>query len=67
MPKKTKLNIKGNEVKVEEGDDSFIGKLMAGCKGKIKINTPFGKREVKLVKRFKKEKVKEKKIEAKTR
>ncbi len=64
MPKKTKLNIKGNEVKVEEGDDSFIGKLMTGCKGKIKINTPLGNREVKLVKRFKpvpkKKKVKEK-------
>ncbi len=53
MPKKTKLNIKGKEVKVEEGGDSFIGKLMAGCKGKIKINTPLGNREVKLVKRFK--------------
>ncbi len=53
MPKKIKLNIKGNEVKVEEGGDSFIGKLMAGCRGKIKIDTPFGKREVKLVKRFK--------------
>jgi len=54
MPKKkpTKLNIKGNEVKVE-GGDSFMGKLMAGCKGKIKINTPFGKREVKVVKKFK--------------
>ncbi len=53
MPKKIKLNIKDDEVKVEEGDDSFVGKLMEGCKGKIKINTPFGKREVKLVKRFK--------------
>ncbi len=55
MPKKkpVKLNIKDKEVKVEEGGDSFIGKLMTGCKGKIKINTPFGKREVKLVKRFK--------------
>ncbi len=53
MPKKIKLNIKGKEVKVEEGGDSFIGKLMIGCKGKIKINTPFGKREVKLVKKFK--------------
>ena len=53
MPKKTKLNIKDNEVKIEEGEDSIIGKLMAGCKGKIKINTPFGKREVKVVKKFK--------------
>ena len=53
MPKKIKLNIKDKEVKVEEGGDSFVGKLMAGCKGKIKINTPLGNREVKLVKRFK--------------
>ena len=55
MPKKkpVKLNIKGKEVKIEEGGDSIVGKLMAGCKGKIKINTPFGKREVKLVKKFK--------------
>jgi len=53
MPKKTKLNIKDNEVKIEEGGDSFLSKLMAGCKGKIKINTPFGKREVKVVKKFK--------------
>ena len=58
MPKKTKLNIKDNEVKIEEGEDSLVGKLMAGCKGKIKINTPFGKREVKVVKKFKKEKEK---------
>ncbi len=55
MPKKkpVKLNIKDNEVKVEEGGNSFVGKLMVGCKGKIKINTPLGKREVKLVKKFK--------------
>ena len=53
MPKKAKLNIKDNEVKIEEGEDSFLGKLMAGRKGKIRINTPFGKREVKLVKKFK--------------
>ncbi len=55
MPKKkpAKLKIKGNEVKIEEGDDSFVSKLMAGCKGNIVIDTPFGKREVKLVKKFK--------------
>ncbi len=55
MPKEkpVKLKFKKNEVKIEEGGNSFVGKLMAGCKGKIKINTPFGKREVKLVKKFK--------------
>lgn len=56
MPKRkpTKLKIKKKEVIIEEGEDSFVGKLMAGCTGKIKIKTPFGKREVRLVKKFKK-------------
>ena len=55
MPKKkpVKLKFKKNEVIITEGADSTMGKLMAGCKGKININTPFGKREVKLVKKFK--------------
>ena len=56
MPKPIKLKLKKNEVKIEEGEDSFVGKMMAGCKGNININTPFGKRKVKLVKKFKKEK-----------
>ncbi len=62
MPKEkaVKLKFKKNEVKIEEGEDSFVGKLMAGCKGKIKINTPFGKREVKVVKKFKSEPKKKK-------
>ena len=53
MPKPVKLKIKKNEVIIEEGGDSLTGKLLAGCKGNININTPFGKRKVKLVKKFK--------------
>ncbi len=64
MPKKkeksVKLKFKKNEVIITEGADSTMGKLIAGCKGKIKINTPFGKREVKLVKKFKPEPKKDK-------
>jgi len=43
---KVKLNIKkdGSAV-IEEGKDSFIGKLIA-AKGKVKINTPTVKRDV---------------------
>ncbi len=55
MPKKkpVKLKFKKNKVIITEGADTTIGKLMAGCKGKININTPFGKRKVKVVKKFK--------------
>ena len=60
MAKPTKLKIKKNEVIIEEGGDSLAGKLLAGCKGKIKIDTPFGKRVVKLVKKFKPAKKKKK-------
>lgn len=31
-------------------DDSLLGKLMAGTKGRIKIKTPFGVREIHKVK-----------------
>lgn len=51
MPIKLKLN--KNKVTIEEGEDSFVGKLFTGCKGKIRINTPFGKRVVKLEKKKK--------------
>ena len=56
MPKKekaVKLKIQKDEIKIEKGDDSLIGKLMEGCKGSININLPRGTRKVKLVKKFK--------------
>lgn len=47
-----KLKIQGNEA-IIEGEEGFAASLMKGCKGNVKINTPFGKREVKLVEKFK--------------
>lgn len=60
MPDKVRLNVKKNEA-VIEGGDSFLGKLIAGTNGKVKINTPFGKREVRIVKDFTPDKPKPKK------
>ena len=55
---KIKLNIQGNEA-VIEGEDSVVAKFIAGTKGKVTIKTPFGTREVKIVKEHK---VKEPKV-----
>lgn len=44
-----KLKIEKDIATIED-DGSLVSKLIAGCKGKIKINTPFGKREIKNVK-----------------
>ena len=54
-----KLTIKKNEATIE-GDDSLVSKLVAGCKGKITIKTPFGEREIKNVKDDKGKTIKEK-------
>ncbi|MDY6957617.1 MAG: hypothetical protein SVK08_00535 [Halobacteriota archaeon] len=43
---KTKLRVSRNEITIEDGEDSFIGKLIAGAKGKVRIKTPFGDREI---------------------
>ena len=56
---KLKLKVKKNEA-ILEGGDSFLEKLIAGTKGKVRIKTPFGQREVKIVKKFKVEKPKKK-------
>ena len=53
MPDKLKLKVDKDEVTIEEGEDSLLGKLLAGAKGKVKINTPFGKREIHKVKNSK--------------
>ena len=47
---KIKLHIDKDEVTIEEGEDSFLGKLIEGAKGKITIKTPLGKREIHKVK-----------------
>jgi len=48
---KLKLKVDKDEVTIEEGEDSFLGKLIAGTRGKIKVKTPFGEREIKKVKK----------------
>lgn len=50
-PKKPKLKIRKNEITIEEGEDSFVAKCVRGCKGKIRIKTPFGERVVKYKKK----------------
>jgi len=47
MADKAKVIVEKDEVTV---DDSLLGKLMAGAKGRIKITTPFGVREIHKVK-----------------
>ena len=51
MPHIAKLKIEKNTATIEEGEDSLLGKLIAGCTGKIRINTPFGSRAIKTIKR----------------
>lgn len=46
-----KLSVKKDKLTIEEGENSFVGKLIAGTKGKIRIKTPFEKREIKTVKK----------------
>lgn len=45
-----KVRVEKDEVTV---DDSLVGKLMAGTKGRIRIHTPFGDREIHKVKNSK--------------
>jgi hypothetical protein len=47
-----KLEIKGDTAIIDE-NDSFLGKLIAGCEGKVVIRSPYikgGQREIKSVK-----------------
>ena len=50
---KLKLNIQGDEAIAEGDDDNFLSRFIYGTKGKVRINTPMGNREVKLVNKFK--------------
>lgn len=59
-----KLKIRGNEA-VIDGEEGFASKIIEGRKGKLKIKTPFGEREIELVDEFKtKAKAKKKKAKA---
>jgi len=56
-----KLHIKGNEAIIEEDDgEGFASKLITAAKGRVKIKTPFGRRNLKFVNEFKTETVKPK-------
>jgi hypothetical protein len=46
-----KLIIRGDEAVIEERGEDAASKF-AGVKGKIKLNTPFSKRELTIVDRF---------------
>jgi len=48
-----KLNIQDDEAMVEGEDGDFLSLFMQGCKGNVNIKTPFGKRKVKMVDKFK--------------
>ena len=50
MRDKLRLKVSKDEVTIEEGENTFLGKLMEGCKKHITISTPFGKREIHKVK-----------------
>lgn len=43
----TKITIEKNTATVEGGGS--VAKLLMGCKGKIKVKTPYGEREIKVV------------------
>ena len=48
------LKVKKDELTITD-DGSFISKLIAGCKGKIRIKTPFGVRVIKKIKKVRDE------------
>ena len=43
MPKRGKVKIEGEYLTTEEGADDAFSKLIEGCSGEIKINTPMSK------------------------
>ena len=49
-----KLKVSKGKATIEEGGDNVLGRLLAGHKGKIKINTPLFKGELEIVKKPKK-------------
>ncbi len=51
-----KIKIDKNETTVED-DGSFVSKLIAGCRGKVTVKTPFGSREITNIKKVKRDKV----------
>ena len=50
MRDKLKLKISKDELTIEEGENTLLGKAIAGCQGTIKINTARVHREIHKVK-----------------
>ena len=52
MPKaKTKVKISKDELTIEEGEDTLVGKLIAGTKGDVIFKSPFGRKTIKNVRK----------------
>ena len=50
MRDKVKLKVDKDELTIEEGENTFLGKLIAGSQRNIKINNPLIRREIHKVK-----------------
>ena len=48
---KTTIKVEKDTITVKGDSNDLIGKLIAGCKGKVRIKTPFGVREIKHIKK----------------
>ena len=45
------LKVTDNTVEIDEDAEDLLSKLIDGCKGEININTPFGNRKIKKIKK----------------
>lgn len=61
MRDKVKLKINKGKATIEEGGDTILGRLLAGHKGKIKVDTPLYKGEMEITKKPKRRKATAKK------
>ena len=52
MPKTT-IKVERDTITVKGDNNDLVSKLIAGCKGKVTIKTPFGIREIKHIKKEK--------------
>ena len=50
---KTTIKVEKDTITVKGDKDDLLSKLIAGCKGKVTIKTPFGTREIKHIKKEK--------------
>ena len=46
-----KLKVTGDMAEIDEGAEDLLSKLIDGCRGEININTPFGNRKIKKIKK----------------